>query len=64
MVEHNKECPEYHGELQEYATGAFLTYFNKVTHAMTEKRDGCHLAYPRKAEKFFCPFRAFLSRGH
>lgn len=37
VMEHYKECLEYHDELKEYAVGAYFTCLNKVTHAVTEE---------------------------
>lgn len=37
MVEHYKEYPEYHSELEEYGTRAFLNCFDEVTHVISEK---------------------------
>lgn len=36
-VEHYKECPEHHSELEEYGVGSFLTYFDGVTRVMIKK---------------------------
>lgn len=35
VVEHYREFPEYHGELTVYDAGAFMTYFDGVTWAIT-----------------------------
>lgn len=48
IVEHCKEYPEYHGELREYAAGAFLTCFYEVTWAMI--KTGVDIALPILAE--------------
>lgn len=37
VVEHYKECPEYHSEFAEYIVGDFLACFDEVTRMMIQK---------------------------
>lgn len=62
-VEHYKESFDYHGELREYATRAFLTFFDEALLAMNEK--GWTLPYLFSwVEVVFGPIRACSPKGH